>query len=263
MGRAERRHQLKQDEKRLARGVDVRRRDPHDLVALMRILHERVQISVRKRSVRPLMEYVYANLQAGTEHIAEVRVACFRGCSHCCNQWVEASAPEVFFAVGTMTSSQRTGAVEAVAAACKQTAGLPFETRQTMLTPCPLLEGDECGLYLGRPLACRTAVSTDADICYRAFRLFSGEGIPFPAAWHGLRQGYTVALEGALLRAGLAHRYREWNESLRLALADPQSEAQWLSGSDVFAGAPSTNAPPTFNHRDWRALYVEAFGSFP
>jgi hypothetical protein len=263
MGRTERRHQLKQDQKRVARGVDARRRDPHDVVALMRVLHDRVHTSIEKRAVAPLMEFVYANLRAGAEHIGEARIACFRGCSHCCNQWVEASAPEVFYAVGAMSSSQRTRAVETVAAACQRTAGLGFETRRTMSTPCPLLEGDECGLYAGRPLACRTAVSSDAEICFRAFRLLSGEGIPFPGVWHGLRQGYTVALEGALLRAGLAHHYREWNESLRLALSDPKAEAQWLAGSDVFAAAPSANAPPTFTVPNWRAVYVEAFGSYP
>jgi hypothetical protein len=70
-------------------------------------------------------------------------------------------------------------------------------------------------------------------------------------------------LEGALIRAGLAHRYREWNESLRLALADSDAETRWLAGADVFAEMPSTGAPPTFNHPDWRTLYVNAFGSFP
>jgi hypothetical protein len=81
--------------------------------------------------------------------------------------------------------------------------------------------------------------------------------------WTGLRQGYSVALEGALIRAGLAHRYREWNESLRLALIDPASESRWLAGADVFDSAPNTNAPPTFNHPDWRTLYVQAFGTPP
>jgi hypothetical protein len=81
--------------------------------------------------------------------------------------------------------------------------------------------------------------------------------------WAGLRQGYSVALEAALIRAGLAHHYREWNESLRLALNDPNAEARWLGGADVFEAVPSTSAPSTFNHPDWRTLYIQAFGTFP
>jgi hypothetical protein len=263
MGRAERRQQLKESEKRLAGGLDVRRRDGRDLVALMRVLHDRAELSIRKRSVRPLMEFLYANLGGGEKHISETRIACARACAHCCTVWVEASPPEVFYAVAAMDPTLRARALGAVEDACRQTAGLPFETRDIMRVPCPLLESDACSDYSGRPIACRTAVSTDSDVCLRAYRLLSGEGIPVPVAWSGLRQGYSVALEGALIRAGLAHRYREWNDSLRVALSDPGAEARWLGGADVFASAPSTSVPPTFHHPDWRTLYVQAFGTFP
>jgi hypothetical protein len=263
MGRAERRQQLKESEKTLATGLDVRRRDGRDIAALMRVLHDRLEMSIRRRSVGPLMEFVYSNLSGGAKHLSETRVACSRGCAHCCNVWVEASPPEVFYAVAAMGPELRVRAADAVEEACSQTAGLPFETRDTMRVPCPLLVEDECGHYAGRPLACRTAVSTDADVCMRAYRLLSGEGIPVPALWGGLRQGYTVALEGALIRAGLAHRYREWNESLRVALSDPGAEARWFGGTDVFTAVPSTNAPSAFSHPDWRTLYTQAFGSFP
>jgi hypothetical protein len=263
MGRAERRQQVKESEKRIGRGVDVRQRDGRDLAALMRVLHDRTELSIRKRSVQPLMEFLYANLNRGAQHVSDIRVACARGCSHCCTVWVEASPPEVFYAVNAMAPALREEAIRAVEEACSQTAGLGFEKRDAMRLPCPLLVEDECSNYLGRPLACRTAVSTDADVCMRAYRLLSGEGIPVPAAWAGLRQGYSVALEGALLRAGLAHRYREWNESLRLALANPAAESDWLAGADVFAGVPQVDVPPTFNHPDWRTLYTQAFGTFP
>jgi hypothetical protein len=263
MGRAERRQQVKESEKRLAGGLDVRRRDGRDLVALMRILHDRAELSIRKRSVRPLMEFVYANLRGGATYLSETKIACARGCAHCCTVWVEASPPEVFYALAAMDSALRVRAVNSVEEACRQTAAQSFESRNTMRVPCPLLEGNECSDYAGRPIACRTAVSIDADICLRAYSLLSGEDIPVPLIWAGLRQGYSVALEGALIRAGLAHRYREWNESLRLALNNPDAETRWLGGADVFETVPSTNAPPTFNHPDWRMLYTEAFGTFP
>jgi len=263
MGRAERRHQLKEDQKRIARGLDVRERDPDDLAALMRVLHQRVQTSIERRSVSPLMEFVCSNLTAAAKHIASVPTACLRGCSHCCTLWVEASAPEVFFTVKQMDASQRASATKAVEAACRQTAGASFEARADMLTPCPLLRENVCSVYADRPLVCRTAVSTDAEICRRSLILFSGEEIPTPSAWTALRNSHRVALEGALFRAGLAHQSREWNESLRLALNDDHAEANWLAGTDVFAGLPMPQDTVTFTHPQWRAVYVHAFGSFP
>ncbi len=263
MSRAERRHQLKESEKRIACGVDVRRRDGRDLAALMRVLHDRAELSIRKRSVRPLMEFVYSNLSGGAKHISETRIACARGCAHCCTVWVEASPPEVFYAVAAMDPALKAWSIETVERACAQTSGLSFEARGAARISCPLLENDACSNYSGRPIACRTAVSTDAEVCMRAYRLLSGEGIPVPIAWTGLRQGYSIALEGALIRAGLAHRYRELNDCLRLALSDPDAETRWFSGVDVFASAASTNAPPAFNHPDWRTLYIQAFGTYP
>ena len=60
-----------EDEQRIAGGIDVRRRDAHDLVALMRVLHGMAQLSIDKRTVRPLMDFVYANLSGGADHIAD------------------------------------------------------------------------------------------------------------------------------------------------------------------------------------------------
>jgi putative zinc- or iron-chelating protein len=253
-----------EDEQRIAGGIDVRRRDAHDLVALMRVLHGMAQLSIEKRTVRPLMDFVYANLSGGADHIADSRIACARGCAHCCTTWVEASAPEVFYAVAAMSPEQRADYTTAVEAACARTGGLSYEEREKgSTTPCPILRDNVCSLYEGRPLTCRTAVSTDADLCHRAYRLFSGEDIPAPPFWHPLRQAYSVALQGALLRAGVPHGFHEWNESLRVALTEPNGETRWLGGADLFAHVPRVNAPATFTRPNWRLLYAEAFGEPP
>lgn len=261
MGRSDRRRQLREDQKRIARGLDVRKNDADDLAALMRVLHQLAQTSIEQRSVSPLMEFVWSNMTSGAKQIASVSTACASGCCHCCNVWVEASAPEVFFAVKRMDTAKRAGALEAVEAACVQTVGVSFERRAGMLTPCPLLEGSLCSIYADRPLVCRTAVSTDAEICRRSLIHFSDEEIPVPLPWTSLRNCYRVALEGALFRAGLPHLSREWNESLRIALHDDGAEAKWLAGADVFAGVPMPEHTVTFAHPHWRALYDHAFGS--
>ena len=241
----------------------MRNQDADELAALMRVLHHLVQTSIERRSVSPLMEFVRSNLTASAKHIASVPTACLRGCSHCCTLWVEASAPEVFFTVKQMDAAQRARAIQAVEAACSQTAGVSFEARAAMFTPCPLLKDNACSVYADRPLVCRTAASTDAELCRRSLVLFSGEDIPTPLAWTSLRNNYRVALEGALFHAGLPHQSREWNESLRIALTDDKAEGSWLAGRDVFAGLPMPQDTVTFAHPHWRALYDHAFGSFP
>jgi hypothetical protein len=138
-----------------------------------------------------------------------------------------------------------------------------MQARHKTLVACPLLVDDQCSAYASRPFVCRTAVSTDAEVCRRAYRLFSGEIAPKPIIWQTLRDGYSVALRAALLRSGLPYDYREWIASLRIALNDPSAETRWLGGNDVFATVPNSGAPSIFTVPVWHKLYVEAFGSFP
>lgn len=263
MNRAERRRQLREDEKRIARGFDARRSAGGQVVALMRALDEKLQMALRRRSVSPLMEFVYANMSGGARLLGDVPIACRRGCSHCCHSWVDASPAEALFAVKTMSPAQRLRTTEAVDMACRQTRGQSVEARSRMVTPCPLLEDNVCSAYEARPVVCRSAVSADAEACRRSYLELSGEGIPVPAVWRTFGQGYAVALEGAILHAGLVPTAREWNESLRVALKDSTAEARWLAGEDVFSGALRAATSGTFANPSWAALYREAFGTLP
>lgn len=263
MNRADRRRQLKEDEKRIARGLDVRVPAGGQLVALMRALDSKLQTCLQRRSVSPLMEFVYSNIGSGSRLIGDVPIACGRGCSHCCHSWVDATPAEVLFAVKTMPEAQRLRAREAVERMCEQTAGQSVEARSAMVTPCPLLQDNVCSAYGARPIVCRSAVSADADACRRAYIDLTGENIPVPTVWQTLGQGYAVALQGAILNAGLVPTVREWNDSLRAALSDSSAEARWLAGEDVFEGLGRASTSATFDNPSWAALYREAFGTLP
>jgi len=263
MNRAERRRQQREDEKRIARGLDPRQASVGEVVALMRALEQRLRLSLRRRSVGPVMEFVYASMARGARLVADVPIACGRGCSHCCHSWVDASPAEVLFAVRSMSAEQRLCAAGAVERACLETGGRSAQERARMVTPCPLLTDNVCTAYEARPIVCRSAVSADAEICRRSYLEHSGENIPVPAVWRRLGQGYAVALEGAILHAGLVPTAREWNESLKAALADPGAEARWLAGEDVFRDAPRASATGTFESPSWAVVYREAFGVLP
>lgn len=261
--RAERRRQRREDAKRITRGFDARFPAGGQVVALMRALDARLQICIRRRSVTPLMEFVYSSISSGERLIGDVRIACRRGCSHCCHSWVDAGPAEVLFAVKAMGKGQRQRAIETVERMCGQTAGKEFEERSTMVTPCPLLQDHMCTAYEARPIVCRSAVSADADACRRSYLEQSGESIPVPSLWRTLGQAYAIAIEAAVLHRSLVATAREWNESLRLALSDPTAEGRWLSGEDVFRGLPCASASRTFANPSWAAVYREAFADNP
>ena len=237
----------------------------HDMAALMRLLGDKVLASVAHRSVDPLMEFVYSSMTEGSEFIAHLPVACGRGCSFCCKVWVDTTPPEVLYTIKKMPPEQKERAREAVLRACAQTSGASFEDRLGKVNPpCPMLAGDgACSVYEDRPLACRTLVSTDVEACKRTFIDGSDEGFPGLQVWLTLRDSYARALEGALIHSGLAWQAREWNDSLRIGLAATDAEQRWLAGEDVFASAPMSPAPPTFDNPVWRSIYQQAFGAPP
>ena len=262
MDRAERRRQLRQEEKALARGLDPRSLDRADMIALLRTLDQKVRTSVQRRSVTPLMEYLFAAMRGSARSLGDVPVACARGCSHCCHNWVDAGPAEVLFAVGTMSPGQRTRAREAVEQACGRTGGLSFGERTETMTACPLLENHACTIYETRPVVCRAAASANAQVCRRAYLDRSGEGVPVPTVWRSLGLAYAAALEGAILHSGLVPTAREWNESLRLAMDSPDAEPRWLAGEDVFRDAPRASTAGSFEHPQWAQLYREAMDAF-
>jgi hypothetical protein len=258
------RQQLEQDEARVTRGLNALAPNADELVSLMRVLREKLRQSVERRSVDPLMQFVYENLTSATERIAHVPIACGRGCAFCCmNTWIEVTAPEVVFTVKNLPAGRLDDIREAVLLACSRTEGKTLAERVKTAVPCPLLEDGACSIYPIRPVACRLAVSANADICRRSFLEHSGESIPVPAPWGPLRQGYRAALEGALLNAGLDWNMTEWNSALRSTLEDENVEPAWLRGERVFAELQRVPRQSLFQTPSWAGLYSEAFGEPP
>ena len=264
MGTARNLPPLQADEERIARGLSALAPSADELVSLMRVLRDRAALSIERRSVDPLMDFVYANLTSGTERVSHVPIACGRGCAFCCmNTWIEVTAPEVFFTVKHLPPERLGSVRESVLRACGQTEGKTLQERVKTVVPCPLLVDGACSVYPIRPVACRLAVSANADVCKRSFIDHSGESIPVPAPWGPLRQGYRVALEGALLNAGLDWNMTEWNSALRSALDDPAGESAWLAGQSMFADLQRVARPTVFASPSWAGLYREAFGEPP
>lgn len=252
--------QLQQDENAIANGLDTIARHGGEVVALMRVLHARLQDAQAIGSVAPLMEFLAANMDKAALRVAHVKVACHKGCAHCCHRWVTVFAPEAIHVVKSL-GARRAAAQGAVQASLEQTRGTDIHQRGRMTLACSLLGADgACSVYETRPLTCRTGTSIDADVCARVYSGSSDEGVTFPGVWGRMRLGYSLALTGALRHAGLSFTPAEYQHALERVMTAPECEAQWLAGTDIFAGLPQDPAGDPFQVPENRALFTAAFG---
>jgi hypothetical protein len=168
----------------------------------------------------------------------QVKTECNKGCAFCCHVSVSVLAPEVFLlanSIRTQYAADIDSRLARVRAAERLTHRLSAFERARRRLPCALLENNACIAYAARPGPCRGMSSASAAACERAFRGLPG-GIPTPAVWSTLHNASLQALMAALTASGLSAEAYDLNEAVCVALDNPQAEARWLKGDDVFAG---------------------------
>jgi len=262
MNRAERRRQAREDRTRIARGLEAGRADGREVIALMRVLHELIAEARDAGTVAPVMQFLHANMRAAERFAPSQLLACRRGCAHCCHTFVSARAPEVLFVKSAIPGRDRETVRAAVEQAYQVTGTLGPGGRSATAHPCPMLEDGACRVYAARPMTCRMAVSQSAEACARAFAPGAAPThIPVPDYYPTLRRGYSIALAGALRRAGFPAWSYEYNAAMRAALARSDAEAAWLAGEDVFAEVQRDPGSDPFTLPSNVRLYDEAFGA--
>jgi hypothetical protein len=166
---------------------------------------------------------------------------------------VAATAPEIFhaahfirltapaFAKHHVDLGQNIGQAQA------QVAGLDQAERFAAQKPCPLVIGGACAIYSARTLACRGHISFDRSACAAVAQGCDVE-VTLSAAHKATRVLVQGALQAALQDAGLAWGAYEFLGALDRALKNPELEAQWRQGADVFEDlrldADSADAAP-------------------
>lgn len=260
MDRAARRRLLKEDYRRILRGIDIAARDAEQVVSLMRVLRDLLGEARREGSVSPLMTFLYQNIALADQAGPRDLIACRRGCSHCCHVWVSATGPEVLFAAAAIPARSRAETAKTIEITNAQTMHFDFEERDNHAIACPLLANNLCTVYAARPVTCRTAASGDAQICERSYLHLSGEPIPMPAFFMGVRSGYSLALSGALIHMGLPPYSYELNAALRAAISRPDAQRAWLEGEDIFENVRQEPGDNPSRDPMLRQLYSAAFG---
>ena len=107
MNRAERRRQLKEDERLVASGLSFTRADGDEIVALMRVLRDRLGQSRNAGRIAPLMAFLHDNFDRSARRIPRELSACALGCSHCCHMWTALRAPEALLMAAALPADRR------------------------------------------------------------------------------------------------------------------------------------------------------------
>lgn len=256
MDRNQRRLAKKQAPKAVAAGIDPSALNEFIVAELAQRIHAHLGRAKKSFSVDATIDYLFSKIDLTVKGMADIPIACRKGCSHCCNIWVSATALEVLF-LAKRLSSEAAGRVRDANEITKE-----FSHEQRPFHPhaCPLLQSDECSVYQDRPLFCRLAASADAEICSRSYTNVTDEGIPTPMMYIVGRDAYSTALSVALKAAGLPHICYELNSALHIALNTPDAEKAWLSGNDIFAAAlTQEDAVPFEESPGHTTLYEMAF----
>jgi len=257
MNRAHRRRLAKQDEKRVVEGLDPDSREAGPIAAMARQMHALFEKAKRAGDVEAPMTFLYDKVSA-TLAAQTIPVACAVGCSHCCNGWVSATAPEILY-VARGLRAKGAASAERVRIAHEATRAFSKEERPDHPHPCPILQDDACSLYETRPFACRLAASLNAIACMRLFRLREEGTIPTPMRNLKARELYELAIAAALQRAKLSYRCYDLTAGLARVLLREDAEAAWLSGEDIFEGV-AMDAVDIMTRPNAQVVYREAFG---
>ncbi len=233
MDAAERNRQKIDDEHLLEGGIDPSSDDPRPLAAMARRLHALYESAKAGRVIDPPVEFLYAKAEASLARLTGMRLACRKGCAHCCHVWVSATAPEILF-LAKHVRARGMGAQDSVHTTHALTGKYSFSIRALHPSPCPMLAEDVCTIYEHRPMSCRFAASPDDFACRRVMREFSRETMPMSLRHLQGRGIYEIAGAIALRRAGLPHFHYELNAGLSRALEREDAETAWLAGEDVF-----------------------------
>ena len=191
--------------------------------------------------IAALREGMRAIDRAYAETPAKVRaeVACKAGCGHCCSVSVDVQAHEVFFAAEYIQLNFSPAALAELIERCAERRAhlkaVGAAARNQPWRACALLHEGQCGIYEGRPEACRAHHSNDASICEAHIAdpeidLSTVYIPPLRARLFAVMLGMDEAIEAA----GFDDRAYDFNSALHEALTNSLSRVLWMRRKPAF-----------------------------
>lgn len=193
-------------------------------------------------AVISIMERSYLTVDANITQWMKVNsnsVACKQGCSHCCNQTVWTTEPEVIYISETLrhnySEDKLTSIRDYFFGYAERLKDLKVEERFALSIPCPFLQNSECHIYPFRPSACRGLYSADADKCDKTKN--PKLQTPYVQQPGEIAMGIRSAVISALYEKGVYSHNLELISAMTIALSDPTSGEQWLARENPFSNA--------------------------
>jgi Fe-S-cluster containining protein len=170
-----------------------------------------------------------------------LRIACAKGCSHCCHLRVEVQPHEAFAIAGWLRRHVAPDRLEAIVGRLREnvarTRSLGEEGRKRANLPCALLAADgTCSVYEARPAQCRRYHSMRLATCEAFHANPADETLESPmhaALAHNAAVIITQARH-AVRAAGLDAENEDFNVALLEALVNPKAWRRWKDGKKPF-----------------------------
>nr|WP_255683911.1 MULTISPECIES: YkgJ family cysteine cluster protein [unclassified Xanthobacter] len=178
------------------------------------------------------------NVQEQTRELPPL--ACRKGCGTCCQILVAATAPEVLMVaryVRSMAAGFRNVGIDLIgrlygAADFVEPSG--NVRPMALVRECPFLAEGICVIYPVRPMACRGHASFNEEACVSALQ--GGlDNVPVSEPHRTVRGLVQNALQSAMRDSGFAWGLYDLVAALKIALARPETEAEFANGGDPFA----------------------------
>lgn len=174
---------------------------------------------------------------------AEAPLACARGCTFCCHQYVGLSVPELAvlakFITSRMNRAGQTRLLARLSEVALATLGMGHFERASSHIDCPLLdpESRRCTVYVARPLTCRGMHSLSREACEED-DVAPGRTRPIPqyASHKAVTRSIAIGLQLGLAERGAQVSELELTAALRQVLERPEMFQRWIGGEAIFKG---------------------------
>jgi len=168
-------------------------------------------------------------------------IDCSMGCWYCCTQMVAVTVPEVLRLAehirNTFTPEQREDLDKRMEGYMKATeAWHSGDQSKKPRYVCPLLRQADaaCGVWLERPIVCRSYNSTDHNMCITK----RDDPVNDPAVPQIMGQFHTASCRTGMRRAlkkyGMDNELHEMIPALIVALAHEDAADRYIAGEDLF-----------------------------
>jgi len=201
---------------------------------------------VSKEAIKDLYEELVQVAEKNTEQcreesVSQPEIQCRAGCSHCCHMRVHVTPIEILHLADQIrevwTEKEIDLLIDQLDQATRKAEGLDDFEYGLQKIRCPLLDGDNCGVYKSRPFECRGYVSFDVQACITAANDYNKWDVPMCLSQFSIFKGMQAGMSTTLAANDYEFEMLEFTHALKIALKTEDISQKWLEGEGVFSEA--------------------------